>query len=274
MRARAGYSLVELMVVVVVAALIGGALMRIMTSQSQFLSTQEGRAGARSVSRTATNVMLSELRMVEATQGVVAAAPKSVSLRVPFGMGVVCGSSGGSTVLSLMPIDSVTIAEGGYAGYAWRNSAGSYTYVTSGTSLSQSGNASTCVTTAQIDTIPGGRVWTVTPDVPAGAGTPVLLYRNITYTFKSSVLEPGYVGLWREITSAGISEELVAPFDTSAAFGFFVDGSATALSSPPALNTIRGLELRVTALNRRDPGAAADPAEQTPLRTAVFFKNR
>lgn len=274
MRARSGYSLVELLVAVVVTALIGAALTRIMTVQSQFMSSQEGRGEARSVSRTATGIIFSDLRMVEATQGVVAATRKSVTLRVPYAMGLVCESAGGSTVLALMPIDSMVIAEGGFSGYAWRGTNGTYTYVTSGASLSQSGTASTCVSTAQIDTIPGGRVWTVSPAVPAGTGTPVMLFKDVIYAFQNSVIDPGRIGLWRRVTSAGINDELVAPFDTSAAFGFFVDGSPTALTTPPALNTIRGLELQLTSLNRRNASAATTPADRTPLRTAVFFKNR
>jgi len=274
MRARPGYSLVELLVAVVVTALIGTALTRIMTVQSQFMSTQEGRSAARSVSRTATGIIFSDLRMVEPTQGVVAATRKSVTLRVPYAMGLVCESAGGSTVLALMPVDSMVIAEGGFSGYAWRGTSGAYTYVTSGASLSQSGTASTCTSTALIELIPGGHVWTVSPAVPAGAGTPVLLFKNVTYAFQNSVLESGRVGLWRSVTSAGISDELVAPFDTSAAFGFYVDGNPTALVSPPGLHEIRGLELQLTSLNRRNANAATTPADRTPLRTAVFFKNR
>jgi hypothetical protein len=261
-------------VAVVVTALIGVALTRIMTVQSRFMSTQEGRSAARSVSRTATGIIFSDLRMVEATQGVVAATRKSVTLRVPYAMGLVCGTSTGATTLALLPIDSATISEGGFSGYAWRGTNGAYTYVTSGASLIQSGTASMCVSTALIDTVPGGNIWRVTPAVPAGAGTPVMLYRNITYAFQNSVLEAGRIGLWRTVASAGVTDELVAPFDTSAAFGFFVDGSATPLVNPPALTSIRGLELQLTALNSRNANATNTPADQTPLRTGVFFKNR
>ena len=73
--------------------------------------------------------------------------------------------------------------------------------------------------------------------------------------------------------NTNLHEELAAPFDASAHFRFYVDGSATAQTAVPSpVTDIRGFELHMTAFNQRSGGGGA--AEETPLVTSIFFKNR
>lgn len=279
MQNRAGLSLSELLVGLVIAAVLATALVRLATDQNQLVMADEGRGEARSVSRSALTLMEADMRMIEVTDGVVAADRDSVILRIPFRMGIVCTASASEIVASMLPVDSVvlaaTSAPGAVSGYAWRNSNGTYGSTYTNPTLAN-GSASACLNApANIDTIPGGKVLRITPGTTSAfAGTPIMLFYRVRYAFRPSASMSGTIALWRTVeANTPLHEELAAPFDSSAHFRFFVDGSSTAQTTPPSpVTDIRGLELHMTAYNRRNASGGA--AEQTPLITSIFFKNR
>jgi hypothetical protein len=247
--------------------------------QGRFYDRQGQGNASRNVSRASLNRVVSDFRMIEATGGVVAATPTSLTIRIPFAIGVVCANSGGATQISILPVDSMSYAKAGFYGYAWRTSTtGVYNYVENPAS-EDVGNAATCVA-QNITTVPGGKVVQVTPLVPLGAGlgTPVFLYARVRYEFKASTVIPGKIGLYRtQILSNGAetSEELVAPFAATAKWKFFtLNGGAVAQDAAPAnLAEIRGLELHLDGVSEKNAVAMAS-AESAPFTTAVFFKNR
>lgn len=107
----------------------------------------------------------------------------------------------------------------------------------------------------------------------------MFLYSRIRYEFKASTAVPGKVGLYRTSIApngAQTSEELVAPFASTASWKFFTttSGSTVAQTNPPAsMADIRGLELHLDGLSEnKAPGMTAN--ESAPFTTAVFFKNR
>jgi prepilin-type N-terminal cleavage/methylation domain-containing protein len=273
MRNRQGFSLAELLVGMVVAGIIAASVVQLMAVQSQFFNRQEGRSSARAVARSATNIMMADLRMLETSSGVVAAAANDITLRVPYAFGIVCGSSGTATTVVLQPIDSVVAAEAGFSGYAALDVNGNYNYAETGTSVTYVASPPALCTTNGI-TSPGGRAVTVSPPAPgAVVGSPFFLFQRVTYTFGNSVSMPGRIGLFRTIVGRNLTEELVAPFDATARFRFYVAGSTVPQDNPPAsLADLRGLELQLFARNERVTSAAAE--ELAPLTTAVFFKNQ
>jgi prepilin-type N-terminal cleavage/methylation domain-containing protein len=276
--ARRGFTLAELLVGMVILGIIGAALSRLFLSQSRFYDLQAQLRRARFVSRTAINAALSDLRMVEATGGVVSATATQVTVRVPYAIGIVCANTGTQTTLSLWPVDSTVYATAGFAGYVWRDSLGNMTYAEAGTSL-VADNASVC-TTANVTVLAGGRVVAVRPALPAtlpavtAVGTSVFLVQRLTYEFKASTALPGRTALWRTIVGTGQTDELVAPFDSSAKFGFFVVGSDTAQAAVPSpLTNMRGLQLNLTSQSERAPQGGTAP-KQAQAVTAVFFNNQ
>jgi hypothetical protein len=271
---RSGVTAVELLITMVIAVIIGTAFMRTMVHQSRFFDAQNTGRQARSVSRGALNILMSELRMVAVPGGVLAATPDSISVRVPYAFGFLCGSSAVASTISLTPADSIAYREPGVTGYAWRDSTGNYTYQSASFTLAP-GLVTDCAA-ASIKTLAAGRVVTVTPIVPAAAvtGTPIFLYRRIVYAFESSVAMPGRRALWRKNTAANTSEELIAPFDSSARFRFYVNGTADAQDAAPALLAdLRGLEFQLNGESERASLTTASPTA-AELRTAVFFMNR
>jgi len=284
-RARRGFTLIELMVALVLFGIIGALFTRLMTVQGRFFDRQGMGNAARNVSRASLNRVVSDFRMIEATGGVVAATSTSLTIRIPFAIGVVCANNalGTATVLSLLPIDSTTYAQAvanqQFYGYAWRNfSTGAYSYVQN-PATEANGDAAVC-TGVSITMVPNGKTVQVTPVVPAvaGLGTPVFLYNLVTYAFKASTAVPGKIGLYRTVIApngAQATEELVAPFANTAGWKFFaVNGGSVAQAAPPAnLADLRGLELHLDGMSENiAPGRVSN--ETAPFTTAVFFKNR
>ena len=119
-----GYTLVEMLVIVILLGAIGGTLTKLQVAQSRFVSQSDATRDARAVSRSALNTLLSRLRMVEVGSGVESAAPDDITARVPYAFGLVCGNVGTVTVVSLLPVDSVTMAVSTFSGWAWRDPSG------------------------------------------------------------------------------------------------------------------------------------------------------
>jgi prepilin-type N-terminal cleavage/methylation domain-containing protein len=278
-RVRRGFTLIELLVGMVLFAIVGALFTKLMTTQGRFFDRQGMGNAARNVSRASLNRVVSDFRMIEATGGVIAASSTSLTIRIPFAIGVMCANSGGATQLSLLPVDSTTYANAGFYGYAWRNyQTGVYSYVENPATESL-GTPATC-TGQNVTTVLNGKVVAVTPILPAGSGlgTPVFLYSKIRYEFKASTAVPGTLGLYRtNIAPSGAetTEELVAPFANTAGWKFFVvnGGAVPQVNPPAALSDIRGLELHLDGLSE---GTAATMTvhESAPFTTAVFFKNR
>ena len=285
--ARRGFTLVELLVSMLVASIIGAAMVRMVLSQARFMDQQEAWREARSVSRGGINRLLSDLRAVEASGGLRAAAAggQDFTVRVPYAFGILCGINTSVYTVSLLPVDATMYAESGYTGFAVRGSNGTYTYHDSNM-LPMAGTPGYCLNGLydSITTLPafngspaGTRVNVVRTAgaiiPPPARGSIVYLYRDIRYEFKASGAIPGRIGLWRTKVSGGDTEELAAPFDASARVNFYNLDVTPAQSAVPPLGNVRGLELLLNGMSERTPSGSAAP-KTANLTTSVFFENR
>lgn len=278
-KTRRGFTLLELLVGMVIFAIIGALFTKLLSTQGQFFDKQGLSNAARNVSRGSLNRLVSDLRMIETSGGVLAASSTSLTLRVPFAIGVVCSSNVNSTAVSMLPVDSVVYNADGFYGFAWRNAVtGAYTYVENPAAHDKTTGQNACNAVA-ITTLPEGRAARITPVVTGSSlGTPVFLYRRIRYEFKASAAVPGKTGLYRTVifpSGTEEVEELVAPFASTAKYRFFIAGdNATAYDAPPGdLTTIRGIELNLDGTSEFTAAGQSLP-ENAPFKTAVFFKNR
>ncbi len=289
---RRGFTLVELLISLIVTAIIGAALVRMVLGQARFMDQQEAWREARGVSRGGINRLLSDLRAVEAGVGAgtgglraAAAGGQDFTVRVPYAFGILCGIAGSVYTVSLLPVDATLYAEPGYTGFAVRNKAGIYSY-NAGSVPVLPGTTALCATGLydQVNTVPafGGspagavvnltRVGIMAP-VP-DRGSIVYLYRDIRYEFKASVVIPGRTALWRTPVSAAASaEELAGPFDASARVNFYNLDVMPAQAAVPALQNVRGLELKLNGMSERTPSGSAAP-KVANMTTSVFFENR
>jgi hypothetical protein len=285
-RRRSGFSLAELIVAFTLLALLGATFARIMTSQGRFADQQNALRHARTVTRQGMNILLSEARMVQDSGGVDSASTdgKAIRLIVPYRFGLNCGVSGGKNVLSMLPVDSLMVAQAVYAGWAYRSAAGVYSVVTPAAPLgvdapAASADAAQCTGSgsgqAQFRTLTlGARTGTVL-DVPtvgaAPKGQAVFFYQRITYQFKTSTAFPGWNGLFRSV-QGGPTDELVAPFDTSARFKYWTAGAVASVATPPALALIRGVDIVFAGRSGYTAMGKTAPSMSTVV-TSIFFKN-
>jgi prepilin-type N-terminal cleavage/methylation domain-containing protein len=276
LKSRPGFTMAEVIVALTLTAVIGMALTGMFITQSRFFANQEQSGTARSVSRGAMNLIISELRMIELDSGLVSANTSRITVRTPYAIGAYCGVQGSEPVFSLLPADTMMLRDAGHTGYAYRTaSTGRYTYVTS-TRLETSSSTQAVCTTAGVRQFSNGRVLRMmTPpaaaDPPLVVGTPAMVYQLISYEFKASVDVPGTIALWRTVESRNEEEELVAPFDSTARFGFFVnDAAAPVMTAPSALSQVTGIQLVLNGITEGPVGSR----RVQPLTTSVFFRNR
>jgi prepilin-type N-terminal cleavage/methylation domain-containing protein len=288
--ARRGFTLIEVTIAMVIVAIIGAAFTKLLASQSRYFDQQTNIRKARSVARNSTNVLLSDLRMVQDSGGIDSAASdgKAIRIKVPYRFGLVCGTNGTITTVSMLPSDSSVVAMAKYGGFAWRDTAtGRYHIVTPSAPASAdapvaSGTPSTCTGNgggqANLRTYSvAGRTGNILDlNGPAASGAhvtaPVFMWQRISYSFKASTQYSGYLGLWRDVEGMA-TEEILAPFDTSARFRFFVSGGDTSVVTPPAISSIVGVDLVLSAISSRVVSNNINSHSMSKMRTSVFFKN-
>ena len=287
---RAGFSLAEIMVAVMILGIVGAGMMRVLVSQNRFFDQQNNLRTARSISRNAMVVLMADLRMVQDSGGVDSASTDFKTLRVlvPYRFGLACGISGSTTTVSMLPIDSAVNAMSTYKGFAVRSAtSGRYTYFfpsnpTGSDAPQPAGSPATCTGSAsgqaQIKSMSlNGRTADILDLHSSGssgavATAPVFFFQRVTYSFKTSNAYPSRLGLWRSVDN-GVSEELMAPFDTSAGFRYYTSGVDTSNTvSVPALSDIRGVDVRLYSLSPRTTSNNTTPSSSKMV-TSVFFKN-
>lgn len=271
---RRGFALAELMVALVISGIIGIALTKLVINQSRFVATQDAIMRARSGSRASLNQLASEIRMVS-DSGLRAASKDSITIRVPFVFGVTCGYLAGTTVIGLIPADSTNYALAVPSGLAWRDTLGAWRFIEPIT-MTRNVSATNCSTNSI--TVVSNAKWasqmaTATTTSPT-IGQPAYFYQTITYVFATSVDMPGRRALWRAVPSAGLREEIVTPFDTSAKFQFITGNAQAVLDNPPAvLDSVVGIRARLVAASDNTPGGRTAPMTFN-LITDFRFRNR
>ena len=270
-RRRSGLTLIELIISLVVTSIIGVAVTRMLTSQTRFFSKVSLGRDARSVTRQARNLALSDLSMVEVGGGIVAASNDSLTVRVPLAWGLFCASG---TVM-LLPTDSLSFASATVDGFALKDtsSTGAYTYTA--VTATATGTATNCTGgSIQITAPTGGTYKSITPAPSGTQASPIFLYQTVTYKFASSTMFSGFRGLWRK-ASTGAYVEIVAPFDTSAKFRYYELYSDTAQTTVPSpVSNISGVELKLDAKAPNVTPGQGSLRESTSIKTAIFFRNR
>lgn len=266
---RRGFTLIELLVTIVLLGIVGLGVTRLLISQTQFFAGATGRRDARAVARNAVNIVRDEMRMIE-PRGIVSASSTSLTVNVPYAMGVYCAG----TTATFAPVDSLIYATAVFAGYAYRDTAlnAPYTYTTS-TTAPTTGSTSTCTTSASITPLTGGLTLSVSGLPTLVAGSPVLLFQRVTYELAPSVLVPGRTALWRRL-NGGTDEEIAVPFENTAIFRFFVSGAATAQDAVPSpLSSLTGIEIVLVGQSERSASNRVGTPESAPVRLAIFFRN-
>lgn len=289
---RRGFSLVEIITALTILSIIGVALTKMVLSQTRSFQYENSSRRARTASRSAMNILTTDLRMTQDIGGVDsidATNNRWVDVKVPIAFGIVCGTGGGGTYLALVAVDSFQMASSKYGGYAIRNqTTGAYTYTHAGSSDTISVvAASNCHTPgiyADTAVVSGrsGAVVKVTPSPVAATavGDPAFVWQHVRYQFAASGIYSGRYGLWRRIrgraNADSVKEELIAPFASTARFSYFTNPSAyndTAVkTAPTVMDQIRGFQIYLPA-ESFDTVSGSKAPQRANTTTSVFFKN-
>ncbi len=267
-----GFSLVELLVALTVTAVLGVALLQLLVTDSKFVTRQGAMMEARSTARAALNRLSVDFQHVS-DGGVLAAAPESVTVRVPYAFGIGCRTISSHVVASMMPPDSLTYAMAVPGGVAKREANGAYSFWVGTPTITTSTDTASCHADS-IRVVPGGPLVELQVPSPARPDTGQIFYlfEAITYKFAPSVDLPGRTGLWRRAGS-GAAEEIVTPFDSTARFAFLTGPLLVPSASPPAsLDSLRGLELHLIGESEGQANGDTDPYA-FDLVTHVIFRN-
>lgn len=122
---RAGMSLLEMIVVLVLAGIIGTAALTLFSSQNRLNSAMTSLGEAQENARSAVATFATELRPV-AHGGVVSATSGRMILRVPLSLGIVCDVQGDH--VSIYLVDGHQIEDEEVDGVALRGSDATWTY--------------------------------------------------------------------------------------------------------------------------------------------------
>jgi prepilin-type N-terminal cleavage/methylation domain-containing protein len=101
-RARRGFTLVEVLVALVIAGLLGAVIFQMMSGQSRIVATQSAKEEAQQNVRGALEVISSELRGAM-PQGILTADAQALTYMQPRMWGHVCGAPGINTITALFP---------------------------------------------------------------------------------------------------------------------------------------------------------------------------
>ena len=292
---RRGFTIVEVITALTIIAIIGLAMTKLILGQTRSFQYDNGARRARAAARSAMNIMITDLRMVQDTTGGVTALDatnnRRVDVRVPTVFGFVCELTGSSVVASLVPTDSFQRATAKYGGYAVRDSTnGTYTYVTAGAgdtiqNTGQGrcrGGVNIYADTTSIAGRTGG-VFVMSPAPPliTGVGSPIFVWQAVTYEFKASDIYPGRLGLYRTTRGRSntdtTSDELVAPFKSTARFKYylkspFLTRDTASATTPGSLLNLRGFQIYLPA-ESSDTMPTRNTPQSATTTTAVFFKN-
>lgn len=280
MTTRRGMSLVELLVAMTVAAIIGSSLVAMLLNQSRFSERLTAQRDSRAAARSPVALLGAELRMVDPEWGIESATTTVVRLRIPYAMGFFCGVGGGNYHVQLLPVDATLYAQGGHSGFAVRGSSGAYTWNASTTR--GTGTASVCTNAVPAITLLTGGTMATVPDpggTPPQPGTPVIFARRIEYSYGTS----GVTGLRalfrRALDEAGnpAAQEIGGPYTDAAgaSFAFFTRAAPTTstTTAPTPLTDLVGLRIGLTGRAERNPRMSTGTVS-SDLTTAFYFTNR
>jgi hypothetical protein len=258
-----GFTLVETLIALVLSSFIMILVGHAFLVQNEFYATQTLRVGVQDNARAATELIAREVRKT-GTDGVTSAGARTLTVRTPMVIGVVCNRVDASTADVITEGGQDALETGAVAGVALRNDSTWEYQNTPWGSLngSDTQSAANCALNGA-DTV-GAR-----DDYHRLTGLGVytgglyerdvfMLFRETTFTIRTSEMDSTTLGLFRA-DYGGTAVEFATGIDTTAAFQYHVSsGSWLDTVAAGSLDDVDAV--RVTLDARRPPatGGAED----------------
>ena len=245
---RAGFTLVEMLVTLVIAGVVGAAVVGLLRQQNDFYQQADEISYAEEGARALAELLPRELRMAS-PEDIVTATSDEVTIRTPIWEGIACTAPAGGQVDAYVYHEPAT-SVGRSGTYHRRADQAAYGYEDGwypSVASTGSGPKSSCTSAgapaggADDDYVrldwsgaPGG--WTVT------AGSVIRVYGELTYSLQAAQMWQGQgLSLWRE------GQELVGPLGSDAGFAYVMD-DGTQTDAPGTLTDVRQIVVDATAL--------------------------
>ena len=249
-----GFTLVEVLITIVVAGVLGGALLALVVGQQRFYTSSDNALLAQQNVRAAVDLVAAELRMAS-PEDIVTAQNDSVVIRFDLVRAVVCDTLVAAGVADVFVYDSVTNANlvSAFRGTAYSgpyDSAFVYGDSFTPTTSSTGGTAQTNCRNNGAD--PNGTAasgdfrrtsgWAAEYGVTPRRGSLIRWYGLLSYRFGASTSVSGSDAIWRN------NQELVSPFESGAEFRYVMaNGSVQNSVNSANLANIREIRVVVTA---------------------------
>ncbi len=234
--------------------------------QNQYYSTQILATGAHDNARAATELMASEIRSVMES-GITVAGKKTLTIRTPMTMMVVCDIGvSHATMYFDGGIAGLDIAE--VAGAATRDTlTGAWTYGNSNwSSLDRGGGtpsnecavngADTASVASDFYRLQKTVLSTLFGADPA-VGDVLMLFRETTFKFQTSVMDPTTVGLFRQAYGDSLIEYATG-MDTTSQFQYRTGSSYSDTVTASSLQNIDVIRIVAEARKRAETGGVDD----------------
>lgn len=269
---RAGFTLIEVLIAITVATVLGAGILALVLGQNRFYAENDDSIYAEQSLRAALDLMGAELRMASPSD-LLAAEAESVSVRFDLVRAVVCAAA--ASDVDVFVYDSVTNANlpAGFRGTAVSGPYDNFFVYADGFdgTGSQSGAAEVSCEAAGSPLTPEDepasryrRVgsWTTGFAALPEVGSVARVYGRLTYRFDASGFGAGQA-VWRN------TQELVSPFESGARFQYVMNDSSVQNTVAPAeFDDVRMIRLDMTAtgdgVNRYD--VERDIEYDVPLR--------
>lgn len=258
---RGGFTLVETLISMVLATILVGLVSHAFLVQNQYYATQTLRAGVQDNVRSATELIAREVR-TSAEDGILVAGARTLTVRSPIAVGVVCARASSFGDVQ-MEGGEAAIPTAEVRGLALRNDSTWEYFAASWASLNgpDAISAAACAGNGA-DTIGAyddfHRLDQMTSfSTFVGLGEVVMLYREVTYTIDTSVLDPTTQGLFRTVFGEP-AIEFATGIDTTAQFQYRTAGTSTYADTIPGSSVGLIDAVRLVAEGRRPPATGGN----------------
>lgn len=267
----AGFSLVEVLIAITVATVLGAGILALVLGQNRFYGQNDDAIYAEQSLRAALDLMAAELRMASPTD-LFEAESDRVSVRFDVLRAVVCAVNSGVSTVDLFVYDDVSNANlpSDFRGTAVSGAYdGTYTYRDGydGSGATNGAAETVCTVNGAPPGEPKDRYrragsWHSDLAAATDTGSIVRVYGRLVYRFADSGFGSG-LAVWRN------AQELVSPFEEGARFRYVMDdGSVRDAVSGSELTDVRTIRIEMTATGD-DPnryGIARQIEFDVPLR--------
>jgi prepilin-type N-terminal cleavage/methylation domain-containing protein len=261
---RRGFTLVETLIALVLSSFVIILVSHVFLVQNRFFSTQILRTGVQDNVRAATELMAREIRTT-LEDGVVVAGPRTLTLRSPIVIGVICHRLGAPLADIMTEGGQAAIDTLEVAGVALRNDStweyGNDTWSSlNGSDLS---SAAACADNGADTTgAPGQfhrlRRLNLLFSPPPSEGDVLMLFRETTFKIQQSELDPTTFGLFRGRYGSTLVE-FATGMDTTAQFQYRTGGSGYADTiTAGSLGTIDAVRIVADARKAAPTGGVDD----------------